>query len=86
MGREKQKRLRALINENLFRRIRDYWSNKQTGIRFEDGKLRILWQAFGERTDFINWLEDRYVRFDTTPPVEQGMSLFDLLVPKPEDG
>lgn len=49
LGRQRQKKLRVLIQENLFKRIHDYWSSKQTGIRLEEGQLRIRWQASGKR-------------------------------------
>lgn len=85
VGRECQKRQRLLINENLFRRIRDYWADKQKDIRVEHGQLRVRWQSAIERNDFLGWLEDRRFKFETTRPVERTMPLLDGL-PEQEPG
>jgi hypothetical protein len=79
LGRERQKNLRRLVRENLLKRVGVYWSSKQPEVRFEDGRLRILWPSVLERKDFLNWLEDRSFRFESTRPEERNMPLFDSL-------
>ncbi len=85
LGRKRQKRLRLLVRENLFRRIRDHWKDKPSGIRLEGNKLSILWQSVAEKEAFLNWLEDRRVKFDTTKPIEKSLPLLDDL-PDASDG
>jgi hypothetical protein len=83
LGRQRQKSLRRLVQENLFKRVGYYWSGKQPEVRFDDGRLRILWPSVLERKDFLNWLEDRNLRFDSSRPEEPTMPLFDLLESSP---
>jgi len=78
LGRERQKRLRLLIRENLFRRIRDYWVDKE-GVRVENDQLYIRWRSTIEKTDFLAWLEDRRLKFETNRPIERTMPLLEGL-------
>lgn len=78
-GREHQKRVRLLIRENLFRRIRDYWADKQKDIRVEHGQLKVRWHTAVEKDFFLGWLEDRRLKFDATRPAERTMPLLDNL-------
>ena len=83
LGRERQKGLRRLVRDNLFKRVRDYWKDKQRSISLEGNELNILWQSPEDRDGFLNWLEDRRFKFDTTLPVEPAMPLLDNL-PDPD--
>jgi hypothetical protein len=85
LGRERQKRLRRLIHENIFKRIHEYWKEKQAGIGLEANKLIITWNIIGEKDDFLDWLEDRRTHFDTTKPPEQQPTLFDQLNSGPKE-
>ncbi|MDP2898734.1 MAG: hypothetical protein Q8Q12_19525 [bacterium] len=76
LGRERQKGLRKLVRENIFKKIADYWKDKQSGVTLVGNQLVVTWSVIGEKDDFLNWLEDRRMRFDaSTPPVD----LFDRL-------
>ncbi len=79
LGRKRQKNLRRLIRENLFKKIDAQWQDKQPGIRLSQDALQIRWSVVGEKDDFLDWLEDRHTRFETAKPqddaplFEQGM-------------
>jgi hypothetical protein len=70
LGRERQKGLRRLIRENVFKRIRDYWRTKLPGVSLLDDGLRISWNVIGEKEDFLDWLEDRRTQFVPDRPPE----------------
>jgi len=79
LGRERQKGLRRLVRENVFKRILKQWEDKQPSVRLEDDQLVVQWKTDDEKEAFLNWLEDRRMSFDTSrPPIEQP-SLFDSL-------
>jgi hypothetical protein len=79
LGRERQRRLRLLVRENLFKRVRDYWKQKQRHISLDGNTLKVRWELADEKDVFLNWLEDRRVRFDTTRPEQRRMPLLDDL-------
>jgi hypothetical protein len=78
LGRERQKRLRRLIRENVFKKIFEYWQGKQFGIGLTDNLLRISWDDVEEKEDFLDWIEDRRMRFDVSRPPEEPKTLFDM--------
>jgi hypothetical protein len=82
LGRQRQKRLRVLVRENVLKRIRDYWRDKQRGVGLEADVLRVRWESAEEKDAFLGWLEDRRVRFEAGRPPEDGPTLFDYL-PEP---
>jgi hypothetical protein len=86
LGRQRQKRLRLLVRKNFFKRMRDYWNQRQRHISVDGNILRIRWESSDEKDAFLTWLEDRRVRFDTTRPQQSGMPLLDnLLEPNAEE-
>ena len=77
LGRERQKGLRRLVRENIFKKIADYWKERQSGVTLVGDQLSVTWTGAGEKDDFLNWIEDRRMHFDAgKPPVEQP-TLFD---------
>jgi len=80
LGRKRQKGLRRLVRENVFKRILSYWESKQPGVvGLQGDQLIVRWNDTNEKEAFLNWLEDRRISFDTSkPPIEQP-SLFDSL-------
>ena len=79
LGRERQKGLRRLVRENIFKKIADYWKERQSGITLVGDQLSVTWIGAGEKDDFLDWIEDRHMHFDAgKPPVEQP-TLFDHL-------
>jgi len=54
LGRKRQKRLRQLIRENIFKRIYEYWKEQQPGVVLEGDLLTITWGVIGEKDDFLN--------------------------------
>lgn len=79
LGRQHQKRLRVLVRENVLKRIRDYWKDKQRGVGLEADVLRVRWESAEEKDAFLGWLEDRRIRFEAGRPPEDGPTLFDYL-------
>lgn len=81
LGRKRQKGLRKLVRESIFKRIHETWSEKQTGVKLSGNSLSIIWNNIREKEAFINWLEDRRIKFITEKPVEKedavAISLFD---------
>lgn len=81
LGRERQKKLRRLIRENIFKKIADYWKERQSGVTLVGDYLAVIWRSAEEKDDFLDWIEDRRTHFDAgKPPAEKPCmdSLFDL--------
>jgi hypothetical protein len=78
LGSGRQRGLRRLVYENVFKRIHSHWGSQQLGVKLEGGQLIVRWNAPDEKEAFLNWLEDRRISFDTSrpTPIEQG-NLFD---------
>jgi len=77
LGRERQKRLRRLVRENIFKKIADYWKERQSGITLVGDQLVVTWRGAGEKDDFLNWIEDRRMRFDAGKPPVESLPLFE---------
>ena len=82
LGGERQRRLRLFIREHFFKRIRDHWRQRQRLIALDGSTLRIRWELADEKEVFLNWLEDRRVKFDASRPEPRRMPLLDDL-PEP---
>lgn len=67
-GRKRATSLRRLVKQNIFKRIIEYWKEKQRGITLSDNELRIYWGVSGEKEEFLNWLEDRRIKFSASKP------------------
>ncbi len=74
MGRQRQKNLRRLIRGNIFRKVSDYWKEKQLGVKLTGDKLEVSWSTTQEKDDFLDWLEDR-TQFDTAKPPDDELPL-----------
>lgn len=70
LGRTRQKSLRRLFRENIFKKISASWKEKQPGIKLVGDQLTITWSVAGEKEDFLDWLEDRRVHFEVGKPEE----------------
>jgi hypothetical protein len=71
LGRERQKSMRRLVRENLFRRVHEFWQQKQPGIvAWNFDMLRVEWASASNRDEFLDWLEDynRTAFSDEKPP------------------
>jgi len=75
LGRERQKGLGRLIHENIFKQIKEHWKDKQSGIVIEGKSLSIKWNEKQEKDAFVDWLEDRRVRFELGKPKEEEPTL-----------
>jgi hypothetical protein len=75
LGREHQKRIRRLIQESIFKRIKEYWQDKHLDIVVDGYSLSITWNTSQEKDDFVDWLEDRRVHFDLSKPREEHPTL-----------
>jgi hypothetical protein len=82
IGRERQKRMRRLIRENLFKRIFTWWHDKAPGlVRLDDDTLKIQFRDATQQATFLDWLED-YKRADfstATPPPEEPLPLLRMM-------
>lgn len=85
IGRDRQKRMRRLIRENIFRRLFTFWREKEPGlVRMEDNTLKIQFRDASQRETFLDWLED-YKRADfntNTPPPEEPLPLLQMMEEK----
>jgi hypothetical protein len=81
LGRNRQKSLMRLIRENIFKRIFELGQTKQFDVKLSGNTLSISWKSDREKEEFLNLLEDRRVKFDTSKPEDGGISisLFDAL-------
>jgi len=73
LGRERQKSTRRLVRENLFRRVCEFWQQKQPGIvTWNYDTLRVEWASASYREGFLDWLEDfsRTAFSDEKPPAK----------------
>ncbi len=77
LGGKRQKRLRRLVRENVFKRIREYWQDKQRDVALDHNCLTIQWRTTEEKEQFLNWLEDRRTTFGVTKPPDEQPSLFE---------
>ncbi len=78
LGRVRQKNLRRLIRENIFKKIADYCKERQPSVTLVGDYLAVTWRSADEKNDFLNWMEDRRTHFDAGKPPEESLSLFDL--------
>ena len=85
-GRERQKSLMRLVKQNVFRRIDKDWSEKQSGIMLSEDELQICWGTSGEKEEFLSWLEDRRVRFNTNKSQAEPIESEQLDLLKPAKG
>jgi hypothetical protein len=85
LGRNRQKALRRLVRENIFKKIADYWEGKKPKVKLDGDELTIGWDSLGDKESFLNWLEDKRTRFGTGLPQDNPMPLFDSLDAKIEE-
>ena len=85
LGRERQKGLRLLVRENLFKRIREYLVLKGIEVDLQSNRLKVRWPSTAAREEFLDWLEDRRTRFVTERPLERTEPLFENLPETLED-
>jgi hypothetical protein len=78
IGRDQQRELRLLVNENILKHIHREWNQRHPGVAFLGNRLSIQWNNTGEKDAFLDWLEDRHTRFNATKPPEKEPSLFDI--------
>ncbi len=82
MGKERRKRMRRLIRENLFKRIFSYWRDKDPGlVRLEDDTLKVQFRDTTQHEIFLDWLEDcKRTNFSTgSPPSEEPLPLLRMM-------
>jgi hypothetical protein len=76
LGRERQKGLRRLVIDNVFKKIAYEWQDKHKGIALIDHELTIVWSTVREKDDFLDWLEDKRTLLPTTKPPSEQLDLF----------
>jgi len=82
IGGGRQRGMRRLIRENLFRRILTYWREKDPNlVRLENNTLKIHYRDDAQREAFLDWLEDyKRTGFSTaTPPPEEPLPLLKMM-------
>jgi hypothetical protein len=73
---KRQASLRRLIRTNLFKRIHEYWNERQPGIALVENELRFRWDDAENQEAFLDWLEDRRIHFNHGKPLEDQPKLF----------
>jgi len=59
LPRKKQGRIEVMIVDNIFKRIREVWGEKQPDLVKLDGRsIRFSFANAAVREDFLDWLED----------------------------
>ena len=59
LGRQRQKSMMALVSENLFRRVFEYWKDKAPELVTIAAKtLTIHYKDIAQKEQFLGWLED----------------------------
>lgn len=77
LGRERQKKLRAFVRNNVFDFIATQWKQQvPTLVRLEGQTLTLVWGAAGNRQNFLEWLEDRKTIFPAERITEIQTHLF----------
>jgi hypothetical protein len=71
LGRERLRSMRRLVRENLFRRVHEFWQQRQPGtVTWNYDTLKVQWGSASGRDEFLDWLEDygRTAFSDEKPP------------------
>ncbi len=77
LGRDRQKRLRTFVGTNVFNFIIAEWEKKVPAFAALEGQaIRLAWTP-GNRTAFLEWLEDRKTIFPAERITEIQASFFD---------
>jgi hypothetical protein len=80
LGWKRQKSLRNLVRQNIFKPIVEKWKDKLPGgVIFSYDTLEITWNSFKEKEEFLDWLEDWRGKFPDEKPKEEELPLFDSL-------
>jgi hypothetical protein len=80
LGRKRQKAMRRLVAENIFRRIAEFCKDKFSGaVTVQGQELKIRFPDAVVKKDFLDWLEDfKRTAFPAKRPSEEA-TLFDEL-------
>ena len=76
LSRAHQKGLCELVRENIFKKIADYWRERQPCITLVGNQIAVTWSSAGEKDDFLNWIDDRRVHFDASKSPVRSLPLF----------
>ena len=81
IGRDRQKSMRRLIRDNIFKRIFAFWKKDEPGlVRIEDDTLKVQFRDAAQQEDFLDWLEDcKRTDFKATTPPPEEMPLLRLM-------
>lgn len=82
LGRDRQRRMRRLIRENLLKRIASFWREKTPGlVQLDNDMLKVTFRDADERDKFLAWLEDyKRTSFDATKPEhEEPLPLLQMM-------
>ena len=81
LGPKRQKGMEALVGENVFVTIRDYWKDRASGLATVKGReLTVSFSDPAKRDEFFDWLESRKTKFPDTAPTVEAMEQMDLFV------
>jgi hypothetical protein len=69
LGLERQKGMERLVRENVFRKIRDYWSDREPDLVVLDGRSLVIdFKNETKKATFLEWLESKPVDFEDSKP------------------
>src|SRR5262249_1824479 len=78
LGRKRQKAMRKLVTENVFRRVADFSKARFPGVQLKGDLLRVTFADERGKTEFLEGLEDfKRTAFRADRPLEEP--LFDAL-------
>jgi hypothetical protein len=75
LGRKRQKSLMHLVRENIFKRIFEFGQTKKFDVKLNGNTLSVSWKSDREKEEFLDLLEDRRVKFDTSKPDIDGQAI-----------
>jgi hypothetical protein len=87
LGRKRQKAMRRLVTENVFRRIAEFSKDRFPGVQLQRDVLSITFADEQGKAGFLEWLEDfKRTAFQAAKPPDELPSLFDNVDDTAEGG
>lgn len=72
---KRQKAIESMVVENIFKKIRDHWKEKQPEmVKLVGRALNLAFETSLRRTEFLDWIEDPKTTFSAkAPPPEEAL-------------
>ncbi len=81
IGGARQKSMRHLIRDNIFKRIFAFWREKEPGlVRLEERTITVQFRDAAQQEAFLDWLEDcKRTDFKVTTPPPEEVPLLNMM-------